>query len=84
VYTLGRDLPENCTVTESAAVIREVLENKLKDRDPESLVLINAAAALYVAEKAATLEDAYENARDSIRGGAALEKLNAMAAAVTT
>ena len=78
-YTLGKDLPSKCTADHSAKIIREILGNEMKDRDVEKLVLINAAAAIYVAGKAATLPDAYELAETSIRGGFAAEKLSILA-----
>jgi len=80
VYSLGKDLPSDCTREESAGLIRDILENRLKDRDPERLVLINASAALFVAGRSSNLEDAYSEAKESIRSGAAIEKLNVMAA----
>jgi anthranilate phosphoribosyltransferase len=79
VYTLGNDLPSKCTAEESAATIREVLSGGLKDRDAERLVLINAAAAIFVAGRAKTLADAYAVAEGSIRSGAAAAKLALLA-----
>lgn len=78
VSTLGNDLPSKCTPEESAKLIRSILNNKMKDRDAERLVLINAAAAIYVAGKAATLPDAYQKAEDSVRSGGAARKLDAL------
>ena len=75
VFTLGKDLPPNCSSAESATVIRGILGGQLADRDAERLVLINAAAAIYVAGAAATLTDACEMAKQSIRTGEALKKL---------
>lgn len=79
VYTLGNDLPSKCTAEESAATIREILMGRMKDLDAERLVLINAAAAIFVAEGAATLPGAYTMAENSIRSGAAAEKLAVLA-----
>ena len=76
VFTFGNDLPSNCTADESAAIIRDILDNKLKDRDAERLVLINAAAALYVAGKATNLPAAMQLAIGSVRNGSAMAKLN--------
>ncbi|CAN5477800.1 anthranilate phosphoribosyltransferase [soil metagenome] len=81
VFTLGNDLPANCSVIQSSSLIRDILENKMKDRDAERLVLINGAAALYVAGKAADLPTAYNMAAESIRTGAAFDKLNRLAGA---
>ena len=78
VYSLGNGLPSNCTAGESAQIIRDVLDNRLKDQDPERLVLINAAAAIFVAGKAAKLTEAYEQAEESVRSGSAAGKLNVL------
>ena len=75
VYTLGKDLPSNCTAEQSAAIIRDILDNRMRDRDAERLVLINAAAAIFIAGNAETLSDAYEQAEESIRSRQALHKL---------
>ena len=76
VYTLGNDLPSGCSAEESSKVIEAVLGNEMEDRDAERLVLINAAAAIYVAGSANDLPEAYAQAEESIRRGAALQKLN--------
>jgi len=76
VYTLGKDLPSKCSAEKSAEMIVSVLSNEMKDRDAERLVLINAAAAIYVAGIATDLLDAYSVAETSIRSGSALQKLN--------
>ena len=76
VFTLGNDLPSKCSSDESAKMIGAVLDNKVEDRDAERLVLINAAAAIHIAGNAGSLPEAYEIAKDSIRSGSALNKLN--------
>ena len=76
VYTLGKDLPSKCPADESAKTIRAILKNEMQDRDAERLVLINAAAAIYVAGHATSLTGAYEQAKNSLRSGAAAGKLN--------
>lgn len=76
VFTLGKELPSKCSPAESAKMIQGVLGNEQKDRDPERLVLINAAAAIYVAGSASSLPDAYAKAEQSIRSGEASKKLN--------
>jgi anthranilate phosphoribosyltransferase len=58
----------------NAEIIREVLSGKRRD-GARSLVLINAAAALYVGGKAAKLKDAVEIATESLDSGKAFEKL---------
>ncbi len=80
IATDGDDLPSNCSSESSAAIIRSLLANEKKDRDAEKLVLINAAAAIYVAGKALDLPEAYNIAKESVRSGAALAKLNLLAA----
>lgn len=76
VYTLGKDLPSKCSAEESAKMIGSVLRNQMKDRDAERLVLINAAAAIYVAGFATDLTESYSLAEASIRNGSALQKLD--------
>ncbi len=76
IFTLGNDLPSRCSPEESADTIRSILANGMKNRDAERLVLINAAAAIYVAGKAATLPDAYSVAEASVRSGSAAQKLS--------
>lgn len=60
----------------NAAVIREVLDGKKSAR--RDVVLLNAAAALVVAEKADHLQAAITIAAKSIDSGAAAKKLDAM------
>lgn len=80
VFTLGKNVPLKCSPAESAATIQSVLSNEQKDRDPERLVLINAAAAIYISGSASSLPDAYAEAERSIRSGEARKKLNTMRA----
>ncbi|MBP6004704.1 MAG: anthranilate phosphoribosyltransferase [Pyrinomonadaceae bacterium] len=75
----GRDIPSGCTATESAALIRQIFDNERSGSDAEALVLINAAAAIYVAGGARDLRDAYLNASESVRSGAARENLTRLA-----
>ncbi len=65
----------NCTATESANLIKEILNNMHKGEDDEKLVLINAAAAIYIAARASSLRSAYSIAEESLRSGAAMETL---------
>lgn len=60
--------------TQNAAIIKEVLENKRKDA-ARTLVLINAAAAIFVGGKAENLKDAAKLAKESLESGKALKKL---------
>jgi anthranilate phosphoribosyltransferase len=62
---------------ENAATIRDVLECRRKD-EARDLVLINAAAALFVAGAANSFDGAVEMAARSIETGGALEKLHAL------
>ncbi|MGB7203350.1 MAG: anthranilate phosphoribosyltransferase [Pyrinomonadaceae bacterium] len=65
----------NCTATESANLIKEILNNMHKGEDDEKLALINAAAAIYIATRASSLRSAYSIAEESLRSGAAMETL---------
>ncbi|HEX5084151.1 MAG TPA: anthranilate phosphoribosyltransferase [Blastocatellia bacterium] len=60
---------------ENAAIISDVLEGRRKD-EARDLVLINAAASLFVAGAANSLDGAVEMAAHSIETGAALAKLH--------
>jgi anthranilate phosphoribosyltransferase len=62
---------------DNAAIIRAILQNERPDTAMD-LVLINAAAALYVAGRAATLSEAVSLARQTIETGAALAQLQAL------
>lgn len=75
----GGENPANCSPAESADIIRRILNNELTDQAAEKFVLINAAAAIYVTGIAKTLPQSHEMAKNSIRSGAALEKLNILA-----
>ena len=59
---------------QNAEIIKQVLEGKRQDAAC-SLVLLNAAAALFVGGKAENLEKAVELATESLENGKALEKL---------
>ncbi len=64
-------------VEESRALVLAALENKLgAARD---IVALNAGAAIYVADKAPTLEDGVEKAFETITSGAARAKLDEFA-----
>jgi anthranilate phosphoribosyltransferase len=58
----------------NAQIIRDVLSGERRD-EARALILINAAAALFVGGKAETLIDAARLAEESIDGGAAGMKL---------
>jgi len=62
---------------ENAAIIRDVLEGRRKD-EARDLVLINAAASLFITGAANSLERAVEMAALSIESGGASSKLGAL------
>lgn len=64
---------------ESAQLTYELLDNQIKDARYE-MILLNAAAAIYVADKASSIEDGITKAEESIRSGAALNKLQQLVA----
>lgn len=64
------------TPAESAALIRDILANKCENAAARDLVLINAAAAIYVAGGASDLKMAFAAAIESIESGAARGKLD--------
>ncbi|MEP6904219.1 MAG: anthranilate phosphoribosyltransferase, partial [Actinomycetota bacterium] len=59
---------------QNAQIIKDVLENKRKDA-ARTLVLINAAAAIFIGGKAESLIEAARLAAESLESGKALEKL---------
>lgn len=69
------DLPSNCSAEESASLIKEILNDRKRLDAAEKLVLINSAAAIYVAGFASDLQSAYSMGEESLRSGAALRKL---------
>jgi len=75
IDSLSGDLPQNCSAAESSEIIRQILGNKLVDTDAEKLVLINSAAAIFVAGGSDTPHEGYERALESVRSGAAANKL---------
>ena len=62
---------------EAAAVARAILEGDLKGPRYE-IVLLNAAAALYIAGEAGSIEEGLELAAESITSGRAHAKLQAL------
>lgn len=60
---------------ESATVIQKILQNELKNSADENLVIINAAAAIYLASGAGDLRSAAKLAVNSIRNRNAMNKL---------
>jgi len=66
---------------ESANLIRAILSNECESTAAQNLVLINAAAAIYIAGAATDLKAALAAASASIESGAALAKLHDLAKA---
>jgi hypothetical protein len=52
-------VPTDLNADESASLIRKILANKKRGSNSEKLVLMNAAAAIHLSGKAATLPDAF-------------------------
>jgi anthranilate phosphoribosyltransferase len=75
------NLPSGCSAKESAALIYDIFDNQRKGHDAEKLVLINAAAAIYLAGSASDLVEAYRLCEQRIRSDAAKEKMIALAEA---
>jgi len=63
------------STAESAHLIENILSGKANDETAKSLVLVNAAAAIYVAGKAKNLRDAFDAAMESLESGNAFKKL---------
>lgn len=63
----------------NAAITRSILENKATPARMD-VVLLNAGAALYAADAAASIADGIAKARDSIASGSALNKLEQLIA----
>ena len=64
-----------CSAAESAHLISDVLNNKSADENVRNIILVNAAAAIYIAGKTPNLRTAFETADESLKSGRALEKL---------
>ena len=62
------------TPEENAAITRDILDGKERGTR-RNIVLLNAGAGLYIAEKAETMEDGVRLAADLIDTGMAAEKL---------
>ena len=67
---------QKSTPEASAELIMAILGGNCDEEAAVNLVLINAAAPIYLAGKAATLIDGVDMARNSLSSGAALGKLN--------
>lgn len=69
VKRLAVELPE-----QSLGIMRDVLDDK--EGPARDIVVLNAGAAIYAADLAATLEEGMQKAREVIASGAARERLN--------
>ncbi len=66
------------TPADSAGLIRGILQNGYDGHPHENIVLINAAASIYLAGAADTLPAAFQMAKDSVKSGRAASKLEAL------
>ena len=64
-----------CSPLESAQLISSVLRNESVDENAQNIILINAAAAIYIAGKTPNLRTAFETAEESLASGEAAQKL---------
>lgn len=65
----------------NANIMRQLLKGELKEGPILDFVLLNAAALLFVAQKASSLKEAVQIARESIFSGKAHDALEAYVAA---
>lgn len=75
IFDIEGAIPSNCSAKASAELIEEIINGKRRNEAAETLVIINAAAAIFVAGQAKNLSGAFETAEASIRSGQAREKL---------
>ena len=66
--------------TESAELIENILNGKSEDETARNLILINAAAAIYITDFANDLPKAFALANESLTSGAAFQKLQQLIA----
>lgn len=74
-------VPDTLDAEQSARLIRRILENKQRGSNSERLVVLNAAAAIFISGTTESLPEAFVIATESIASGKALEKLNLLAEA---
>ena len=67
-----------CSPTDSAKIISDILHGDPVNENARNIVLINAAAAIYIAGKANDLRDAFSTAKESLESGEALAKLESL------
>jgi anthranilate phosphoribosyltransferase len=83
IRTAEKKLLEGSTPEESASITFKILNRQrsksLVEGDPKrDIVLANAAATIYLGDKAETIAGGMQVARESIQSGSAYEKLKAM------
>lgn len=79
--TVERRVLEGSTPEESASITFRILNdhvNPSEDDPKRDIVLVNTAAAIQVVGKAETIKEGMEIAKESIRSGAAYEKLKSL------
>lgn len=69
-----------CSPAESAKIISDILHNKAFNENARNIVLVNAAAAIYIAGKADNLQNAFLIAAKSLESGKALAKMERLIA----
>lgn len=69
-----------CSATDSAKIISDILNGDPVDENARNIVLINAAAAIYIAGKANNLRNAFSIAAESLQSGAARSRLESLKA----
>ncbi len=67
-----------CSADESAKIISDVLNGNSTDENARNIILINAAAAIYIAGKTGDLKNAFLIAKESLENGKALAKLESL------
>lgn len=67
-----------CSATESAKIISDVLRGESNDENARNIILINAAAAIYISGKADDLRMSFAIAEKSLESGKSLEKLESL------
>ena len=67
-----------CSATESAKIISDVLNGDSVEENARNIILVNAAAAIYIAGKSNDVKNAFLIAKESLESGKALAKLESL------
>ena len=67
-----------CSAAESAKIISDILDGSSTDENARNIVLINAAAAIYIAGKTDDIKSAFFIAKESLESGKTLAKLESL------